>query len=137
MRACERRVNEAAREAGDALTKNITEQQLREQLLEAKAIQAEIGAAAPGPLFREDLVGTVQRRIDVYPRIKAGDFDDRSPLVWVETLRPLGRELPLSPGGSLKIEWPLKAIQGAQSNAAALVSVPVWYPLWVGFPVPE
>src|ERR1700687_759237 len=43
----------------------------------------------------------------------------------------------LSPGGSLKIEWPLKAIQAAQSSAAALVSVPGWYPLWVGFPVPE
>jgi len=119
------------------LIKNITEQQLREQLLEAKALQAELDAAAPGQLFRDNLVGTVQRRIEVYPRIKAGEFNDRSPLVWVETLRPLGRELPLSPGRSLKIEWPLQAIQGAQSSAAALVSVPGWYPLWVGFPVPE
>jgi hypothetical protein len=136
MRACERRVTEAARKAGDALIKNITEQQLRKQLLEAKALQAEIGAAAPGQLFRDD-IGTVQRRIDVYPRIQAGEFNDRSPLVWVETLRSLGRDLPLSPGGSLKIEWPLKAIQAAQSSAAALVSVPGWYPLWVGFPVPE
>ncbi len=119
------------------MIKNITEQQLREQLLEAKALQAELDAAAPGQLFRDNLVGTVQRRIEVYPRIKAGEFNDRSPLVWVETLRPLGRELPLSPGRSLKIEWPLQAIQGAQSSAAALVIVPGWYPLWVGFPVPE
>ncbi len=135
LRACEQRVIETASRAGRQLLDGVTEETLQEQLLEAQRLEAEIDNYS-SHVLRDDLVGTVRRRIQAFPRIKAGEFDDLPPLVWIETLRPLGRDLPLSSGGTLKVEWSLEAIHQAQTCAAALVGVPGWYPYWRGRPTP-
>jgi hypothetical protein len=135
LRACEHRAKEAAKAAGCQLLQGVTVESLKRQLAEAVELEVEM-ASYSSQLLRDDLVGTVRRRLEAFPRIIAGDFDELPPIVWLLTLHSLGGGIPLASGRSSKIEWPIEAIAQAQCCATALVSVPGWYPYWVAGPVP-
>ncbi len=133
LRECEKREVATARRAGRALLDRVTEESLGQQLVEAEQLDAEIGSRAPSLLLRAgEAAQVVRRRIEVFPQIKAGKMDHLPPIVQVRTLHPLGRDLPISPGGRLKVEWSREAIEHGRLDAAALVSVPAWYPDWLG-----
>jgi hypothetical protein len=123
----------AAQRAGSALLAGVSEETLRKQLVEAEQLDAEIASYSPSHLLRGGQATRVGRlRIEVFPQIKAGKMDHLPPIVQVLTLHPLGRDLAMSSGGRLKVEWSREAIEQARFDAAALVSVPSWYPYWVG-----
>lgn len=138
LRGCEKREVAAARAAGRALLDGVTEENLRKQLIEAEQLDAEIASRPPSLLLRAgEATRVVRRRIEVFPQIKAGKMDHLPPIMQVLTLHPLGRDLPMSSGGRLKVEWSREAIEQARLDAAALVSVPSWYAYWVGRDLPR
>src|SRR5262249_23719067 len=133
LRACERRVGETAKAAGRELLQGVTAESLSRQLAEAAELEKEI-ADHSSHLVCVDLVGTVRGRMEAFPRIRAGEFDGLPAIVVLLSLHPLGRGIPLASGRRSKIEWPIEAIEQAQTCATALVSLPGWYPYWVRWP---
>ncbi len=137
LRACEQRVAETAEKAARLLLAGATEAGLEDQLREAEQLEAEIrgggysGSAVPGP---GELVATVLWRMQLVSRIKAGEFADLAPIVFICTRHPLGRDLAVGSGESFKISWGRHALRQARADAAALVSVPGWYPYWEVLP---
>lgn len=133
LRACEKREADAARAAGRALLDGVSEESLSKQLIAAEEFDTEISSLPPSRLLRPGAATqVVRRRIEVFRQIRAGKLDQLFPIVSVRTLSPLGRDLPMSPGGRLKIEWPQEAIEQSRPDGAALVSLPGWYPFWTG-----
>ncbi len=131
LRACEQRVAETATNAARSLLAGATEVGLEDQLREAEQLEAESrgysGSAVPGP---GELVATVLWHMELVSRIKAGEFADLAPIVFIRTRHPLGRDLAVGSGETLKISWGRHALRQAPADAAALVSVPGWYLYW-------
>jgi hypothetical protein len=133
LRGCEEREAAAARAAGRALLNSVSEESVRKQLSEAEEFEAEISQLPPSRLLPPGTaMQVVRRRIEVFQQIRAGKLDHLVPIVSVLTRSPLGRDLPMSSGGRLKIEWPREAIEQSRPDAAALVSLPGWYQYWTG-----
>lgn len=133
LRDCEQRVSDTAKNAAASILASASEVALKEQLEMAQQLEAEM-MSYPGYLSPGELITIVRRRIDLVSRIKAGEFDGLAPMVFVRTRHPLGRALALGEGETLKISWGRDALSRARADAAALVSVPGWYPFWEASP---
>lgn len=137
FRGCKEREVTAARAAGHALLNGVSEESLRKQLVEAERLDAEIASLPPSRLLPAGAAAHIaRRRIEVFPQIRAGKMDPLPPLVQVLTRSSLGRDLPMSSGGRLKVEWSREAVEQSRPAAAALLSLPGWYPYWVGLVTP-
>ncbi len=129
LRDCEQRVSDTAKNAASSILASASGVALKEQLEVAQQLEVEM-MSYPGHLSPGELIAIVRGRIELVSRIKAGEFGGLAPIVFVRTRHPVGHDLALGEGESFKISWGRHALGRARADAAALVSVPGWYPFW-------
>src|SRR5262249_42299152 len=131
LRACETRAAATARRAAQALLAGVTEMTLREQLAAAKELDAELATHS----YLTDSLSVVRQRIEIFPKIVAGDFDHLPPIVRTITSYSAGLEIPLLTQSSFPFPINVDAALSGASKSAALISMPGWAPYWIGAPV--
>ena len=136
MKPIRERVTRAAKATGESILAGLTaETFVREQTGQIKQMCSEIDPATNSYMVSH-LRHILEQRLALFPRIKAGEFDQLPPLMLIGNSTHVGRATmsgPMMQTGGSKVSFPVLPLPpNLPLRGAYILGVPAWFPYWRG-----
>ena len=130
------KVAKAAKATGDSILAGLVEGTFaQEQTAQVEQLCSELGEATNSYMVSH-LRHILKQRLGLFPRIKAGEFDQLPPLMLIGNSTHVGRATlsgPMMQTGGSTVSFPVFPFHtNLPLRSAYILGVPAWYPLWRG-----